>query len=136
MDISGYLSAADLERVLGAKWKFQRATLDGIKPTKGYNVVYFSQGKGEKFGVSLQVWRDQNLLDSRTRFNTLKNTYTDVVATNKVREQGFRAYYGGVVSLVFVDPRRPLLASVSCATRICKADALIELSRRVAERLR
>ncbi|MCO4760616.1 MAG: hypothetical protein KC502_03885 [Myxococcales bacterium] len=136
LDITGYLSSGDLERVFKKKWKFELEDLAGIKPDKGYNALYFTQGKRRKFGVSVQVWRDLNLIDSRTRFNTMKNTYTDVVATKKVAEQGFRAYYGGIVTLVFVDPRRPLLAAVSCSTRICNADALIELSRRVKERLR
>ncbi|HAN32859.1 MAG TPA: hypothetical protein DCQ06_14790 [Myxococcales bacterium] len=136
LDVTGYLTTVDLERVLGKRRRFVRQDLAGVKPSRAYNAVYFAPKRGGDFGISVQVWRDTNLIDSRTRFNSLKNTYTDVVATNRVTEQGFRAFYGGVVSLVFVDPRKPLLAAVSCSTKICKADKLIELCRRVAERLR
>jgi hypothetical protein len=136
LDISGYLSSADLERVLGKKQKFRRSTLPGIKPTKRYNAVYYAAARGKQFGVSVQIWKDINLIDSRTRYNTMRNTYTDVVETNRITAQGFRAFYADVVTLVFADPRRPLLAAVSCSIKVCTADAVIELSRRVAERMR
>ena len=64
------------------------------------------------------------------------HTYTDVVETNRITAQGFRAFYADVVTLVFADPRRPLLAAVSCSIKVCTANAVIELSRRVAERMR
>ena len=135
LDITGYLSAADLERVLGKKRKFRRSQLPGVSPSKGYNAVYYASKSGKSFGVSVQVWRDASLVDSRTRFNSMRNTYTDVVPTNKVTEQGFRAYFSGVVTLVFAEPRKPMVAAVSCAVKLCNPDAIIELSRRVAERL-
>lgn len=136
LDISGYLSIADLERVLDKKHSFRRSELPGLKATPDYNALYYADSRDKEFGVSVQVWRDRNLVDSRTRFNTLRNTYTDVVETNRVTAQGFRAYYGGVVTLVFADPRRPLLAAVSCSIKMCSANAAIELSRRVSERMR
>jgi len=136
LDITGYLSAADLERVLGGKLKFRRTKLPGKKAHKGYNSLYYADSKGKEFGVSVQVWRDRNLVDSRTRFNTMRNTYSEVVETNRVTAQGFRSFYGDVVSLVFADPRRPMLASVSCSIKFCTADSVIELSRRVAGRMR
>ena len=136
LDITGYLSAADLERVFGKKLKFRRTNLAGVKPHKGYNALYYADAKGKEFGVSVQVWRDRNLVDSRTRYNTMRNTYSDVVETNRVTAQGFRSFYGNVVSLVFADPRRPMLASVSCSIKFCTADSVIELSRRVAGRMR
>ncbi len=135
LDITGYLSAADLERVLGTKLKFRRKPLPGIKPHKGYNSLYYADARGKHFGVSVQVWRDRNLVDSRTRYNTMRASYSDVVETNRVTAQGFRAFYGNVVSLVFADPRRPMLAVVSCSIKFCTADSVIELSRRVAGRM-
>ena len=136
LDITGYLSAADLERVLGKKAKFRRTNLPGVAPSKGHNSLYYADAKGKEFGVSVQVWRDRNLVDSRTRYNTMRGTYSDVVETNRVTAQGFRAFYGGVVTLVFADARRPLVAAVSCSTKFCDANAVIELSRRVAGRMR
>ncbi len=136
LDIAGYLSAVDLERVLGKKLSFRRADLPGVSPASGYNALYYAPSRGAEFGVSVQVWQDRNLVDSRTRFSTLRNTYSNVAPTNKVAEMGFRAHFNGVVSLVFADPRRPVVASVSCSTRICDANALIELASRVAQRMR
>ena len=136
LDITGYLSAADIERVIGARAHLRRGDLPGTPPSPSYNALYFAPSKGDQFGVSAQVWRDTNLAESRTRFNTMRNTYSNVAPTNKIAEQGFRAFYGGVVSLVFADARRPLVASVSCATKVCTADQLIELASRVAQRLR
>jgi hypothetical protein len=136
LDITGYLSVADLERVLGPKVKLRRGDLPGTPPSPTHNSAYYAPQKGDGFGVALQVWRDPNLAESRTRFNTMRNTYSNVAPTNKIAEQGFRAFFGGVVTLVFADPRRPLVAAVSCSTKVCTADHLIELSKRVAERLR
>lgn len=136
LDISGYVSIADLERVIGPKIKLHRADLSGVAPSDGYNALYYQPDKGSEFGVAVQVWRDTGLSESRTRYNTMRNTYSNVAPTNKVTEQGFRSYFGSTVTLVFADPRRPLVAAVTCSTKFCNADALIELSHRVAERLR
>lgn len=136
LDITGYLSAVDITRVLGDKAKLRRGELPGAKPSPTYNVLYFQPEKGDQFGLAVQVWRDSNLAESRTRFNTMRNTYSNVAPTNKVTDQGFRAFFGGVVSLVFADQRRPLVVAVNCSTKTCTADQLIELSNRVNERLR
>lgn len=136
LDITGYLSSVDITRVLGDKAKLRRSELPGSKPSPTYNVLYFQPEKGDQFGLAVQVWRDSNLAESRTRFNTMRNTYSNVAPTNKVTDQGFRAFFGGVVSLVFADQRRPLVVAVNCSTKTCTADQLIELSNRVNERLR
>lgn len=136
LDVNGYLTAKDLELVVGTKIKFRRADLPGVAPSPTYNALYYQPEKGDQLGVAVQVWRDNNRAESITRFNTMRNTYSNVAPTNKVAEQGFRAFFGNVVSVVFADPRRPLIASVTCSTKICTADQLIELGRRVAERLR
>ncbi len=136
LDITGYLSAVDVARVLGDKAKLRRGDLPGALPSPVYNATYFQPDKGDHFGLAVQVWRDSNLAESRTRFNTMRNTYSDVAPTNKVTDQGFRAFFGGVVSLVFADPRRPLVVAVNCSTKVCTADQLIEIANRVNERLR
>lgn len=136
LDITGYLSAVDVARVLGDKAKLRRGDLPGSLPSPVYNATYFQPEKGDHFGLAVQVWRDSNLAESRTRFNTMRNTYSDVAPTNKVTDQGFRAFFGGVVSLVFADPRRPLVVAVNCSTKVCTADQLIEIANRVNERLR
>jgi hypothetical protein len=136
LDVSGYISAMDLELVLGTKQKFRRADLPGVPATSAYNALYYQPEKGDQFGVSVQVWRDGNLAESRTRFNTMRNTYSNVAPTNKVTEQGFRSFYSGVVTVVFADPRRPIVAAVACATKLCNADQLLHLARNVSERLR
>lgn len=135
LDVNGYIIAADLPKVIGSKQKFHRTELAGITPTPNYNAMYYAADKTDVFGVSVQVWRDPNLAESRTRFNTMKNSYSNVSPTNKVTDMGFRSFYANVVTLVFVDPRRPLLAAVSCSTKVCNGDQMIELARRVAERL-
>ena len=135
LDVNGYIIAADLPKVLGTKQKFHRTELVGINPSANYNAMFYAADKQDLFGVSVQVWRDPNLAESRTRFNTMKNSYSNVTPTNKVTDMGFRSYYGNVVTLVFVDPRRPLLAAISCSTKVCSGDQMIELARRVAERL-
>ncbi len=136
LDVSGYISAMDLELVLGTKQKFRRADLPGVPATPGYNALYYEPEKGDYFGVSVQVWRDSNLAESRTRFNTMRNTYSNVAPTNKVTEQGFRSFHSGVVTVVFADPRRPIVAAVACSTKLCNADQLLHLARNVSERLR
>jgi hypothetical protein len=135
LDVNGYIIAADLPKVLGTKQKFHRTELVGINPTPNYNAMFYATDKPDVFGVSVQVWRDANLAESRTRFNTMKNSYSNVSPTNKITDMGFRSFYGNVVTLVFVDPHRPLLAAISCSTKVCSGDQMIELARRVAERL-
>ena len=135
LDVNGHIIAADLPKVLGTKQKFHRTELVGITPTPAYNAMFYATDKPDQFGVSVQVWHDPNLAESRTRFNTMKNSYSNVTPTNKVTDMGFRSFYASVVTLVFVDPRRPLLAAVSCSAKVCTGDQMIELARRVAERL-
>lgn len=135
LDVNGYIIAADLPKVLGTKQKFHRTELVGVNPSPNYNAMFYATDKQDLFGVSVQVWRDPNLAESRTRFNTMKNSYSNVSPTNKITDMGFRSFYDNVVTLVFVDPRRPLLAAVSCSTKVCGGDQMIELARRVAERL-
>ncbi len=133
--MSGYVSTVDLEYVIGGKLKFRRGDLLGTPPSASYNTLYYMPDKGDGFGVAVQVWRDGNLAESRTRFNTMRNTWSNVAPTNRVTEQGFRSWFGDVVSVVFADPRRPLVAAVSCSKKLCNADKLIALASRVAERL-
>ncbi len=135
LDIMGYISIQDLELVIGGKAKFRRADLVGVAPSPNYNALFYEPEKGDQFGVALQVWRDPNVAESRTRFNTMRNTYSNVVATKAVTEQGFRSFYGNVVTLVFAHQTRPLIAAISCG-KICTADMIIELASRVSQRLR
>ena len=135
LDVNGYIFVDDLAKVVGTRQKFHRAELTGVTPSPNYNALFFAAEKFDLFGFAVQVWRDPNLAESRTRFNTMKNSYSNVTPTNKVTDMGFRAFYGAVVTLVFVDPRRPLVAAVSCSTKLCSGDQMIELARRVAERL-
>jgi len=135
LDIMGYVSIQDLELVIGGKVKFRRADLVGVAPSPNYNALFYEPEKGDQFGVALQVWRDPNVAESRTRFNTMRNTYSNVVATKAVTEQGFRSFYGNVVTLAFAHPTRPIIAAISCG-KICTADMIIELASRVSQRLR
>ncbi len=135
LDLTGFLTLRDLENTF-EKATFRRADLAGVRPNKGYNSIFFEPTKGDGFGVSLQVWRDANLIDSRTRFNTLKATSTNALDTTALPELGFRAYYGGVVTVTFVDARQPLVASLSCSTKLCKKEQIIRLARIVAERMK
>ena len=137
LEIGGFLTLRDLEHVFSKKKTFLRGNLPGVEPSKSHNTLYFEPQRGDAFGVAVQVWRDLNLIDSRTRFNTLKNTSTNVVTTAKVvGDQGFRSYFGGVVTLTFADARLPIVASVSCGIKTCEANDLVALALRVAERLR
>ena len=135
LDLTGFLTLRDLENTF-EKASFRRADLAGVRPTKSYNSIFFEPTKGDSFGVSLQVWRDANLIDSRTRFNTLKATSTHALDMTALPELGFRSYYGGVVTVTFVDARQPLVASLSCAVKLCKKEQIIRLARIVAERMK
>lgn len=135
LDVNGYISTADLEFVLGPKQKFRRTDLLGSQPAKNYNALYYAPQTGDQFGVSVQVWQDATVADSRVRFNSMRNSWSNVAPTNRITEGGFRAHFEGVVTMVFADPRRPLIAAVSCSTKICTGDQLAQLSQRVFERL-
>lgn len=135
LDVNGYISTADLEFVLGPKQKFRRTDLLGAQPSKSYNALYYAPQSGDQFGVSVQVWQDATVADSRVRFNSMRNSWSNVAPTNRIAEGGFRAHFEGVVTMVFADPRRPLIAAVSCSTKICSGDQLAQLSQRVYERL-
>lgn len=135
LDVNGYIGVSDLEFVLGGKAKFRRSDLVGTPAGPGYNALYYVPQKGDQFGVSVQIWQDNSVTDARARFNTMRNTWSNVAPTNRITEQGFRAHFEGVVTLVFADPRRPIVAAVSCSAKICTGDQLAALAGRVAERL-
>ncbi len=136
LDLTGFLTLRDLENRLEKAPLMRHDDLPGIKPTQGYNAIYFAPAKGNAFGVALQVWRDPSLIDSRTRFNTQKNTASNAVDTQVLGDLAFRSYFGGVVSLTFVDARQPLVATLSCSVKLCNKDQFIALARTVAERMR
>lgn len=136
LDLTGFLTLRDLENRLVKAPPMRHDDLPGIKPTQGYNAIYFTPAKGNAFGVALQVWRDPSLIDSRTRFNTQKNTASNAVDTQILGDLAFRSYFGGVVSLTFVDARQPLVATLSCSVKLCNKDQFIALARTVAERMR
>jgi hypothetical protein len=135
LDVNGYIGVSDLEFVLGGKAKFRRSDLVGTPAGTGYNALYYVPQKGDQFGVAVQIWQDNSVTDARARFNTMRNTWSNVAPTNRITEQGFRAHFEGVVTLVFADPRRPIVAAVSCSAKICTGDQLAALAGRVAERL-
>jgi hypothetical protein len=138
------LAGAELDRLLplaeavslsGAKSLKPGAPLSGLASVDGYGSVHYATPRGD-FGVALQVWRDETPRDAEDRYRRLRMQHhgaEDVTVFSPLR--GFFSGYGPIQSLTVGKPDKRLVATVSCAEKVCDHAVLLKLARAVEARL-
>jgi len=95
-DVARLLSLADAAEIVRKPRLRERGQLPGIAVVGGYNSAYFDLTP-DKFGLALQVWRDDTTRDTEDRFRRMRLQHPnaeDVDALKPVK--GFYAGYAEV----------------------------------------
>lgn len=130
------LTMTDIAAIAPAKARFQRAPLAGAPRTDDSDAILYRPEKGNGFGFALQLFRSRNALETRKRFDSLLASYPSAQEIASVSGKTFFSYWGDTIHIGFVQPSRNLTAIVSCGRDFCDSDKLMELSLKIAERLR
>ncbi|HNU67608.1 MAG TPA: hypothetical protein PKH54_00410 [Myxococcota bacterium] len=130
------LTMTDVAAIAPARARFQRAPLAGAPRTEDSDAILYRPEKGNGFGFSLQIFRSRNALETRKRFDSLLASYPSAQEIASVSGKTFFSYWGDTIHIGFVQPSRNLTAIVSCGRDFCDSDKLMELSTKIAERLR
>jgi hypothetical protein len=133
LPISHALNAVELKTLTGKS--FRADELVGQLPSSRYNTVYFRTGKGGDYGVSVQLWHEPALRDTRARYENMKSTYPNVTETGNVTHSSFFAHWGEVHHLVFMDLKKRRVVSVSAGNQTLTPDQLYAVATTVRDRL-
>ncbi len=135
LNVLNLLSLDDVRVVTESKIPLEEGRLTGVPRSPGYNNIYYADARGNRFGVAIQVWREDSIRDSRWRFQQLASTYPNVTANQAVTPQTFFSHWDDIYHLVFHNQGRRSSVAVSCGRHICDPEELVELARRVQSRL-
>ncbi|PJB37619.1 MAG: hypothetical protein CO108_20695 [Deltaproteobacteria bacterium CG_4_9_14_3_um_filter_63_12] len=135
LNIAAALEKSDIREAVGYLGLLEEATIVGQPENKQYGVTrWSSEGKNE-FGFGLQVWKPGSSNTAVKRFDDLYAQSMGGEQTKDVGDSSFRTEHHDLRSIVFLDRRRSLVASLTCDKSLCTFDQLVELSRRVKRRL-
>lgn len=131
LPISHALSGKELTEMTGQR--FKPAILEGQFPTPRYNSLYYEAERGSKLGVSVQLWHEPALKDTRARYEQMKVSYPNAQETGNITNYTFFSHWGEVYHMVFMDLKRRRVAAVS--TETLTPNQLFTVATRVRDRL-
>ncbi len=133
LPISHALNAVELKTLTGKR--FQPDELPGQPATSRHNTVYFKPLKSNEYGVSVQLWHEPALRDTRARYENMKSTYPNVTETGNVTNSSFFAHWGAIHHLVFMDLKKRRVISVSAGNQTLTPEQLYAVATKVRDRL-
>jgi hypothetical protein len=134
-ELERLLPLAEAVSLSGAKSLKPGAPLSGLAAVDGHGSVHYATTRGD-FGVSLQIWRDESPRDAEDRFRRLRMQHhgaEDVAVFSPLR--GFFSGYGPMQSLTVGKPDKRVIATVTCAEKVCNHATLLKIARAVEARL-
>ena len=136
LELGALLSLDEVTSVTKTRARLEQGALQGIQPHSGYNSVYYRDRKDDRFGVSVQVWKDPRTVSPMWRFGQMTKTFPNVTENSAVTAKTFFAYWGDVYFLVYLVEKQRMTVALTCGNHICAdPEHLVALGRRVAERL-
>ena len=137
LDLTNAMTRADIKNSTGYRGILRPGPLVGIEPGLNYGAVRLKPNARDKFGVALQVWREPNPGAQSRKFNDLLRQYPDSKRSREMGDSAFRANWGGLNYLVWLNRKSRFIAAVSCSSDICKDDAAtLALARTVAPKIK
>jgi hypothetical protein len=134
--ISNGLHAKELTQLTGKT--FREVSLAGQEPSPNYNVIRFNQDS-KHYGVSVQVWQETQLRDTRARYENMKTSYPNVSVTGNVTSDTFFAHWGSnkkkLYYLVFMELKKRKVISVTADSTSLEPNQLFVIATRVRDRL-
>jgi hypothetical protein len=121
--------------ITNAKGLMDAGVLPGIATGEGYASIHYRGTAADKFGVSLQVWRDPARREADDRFRRMRLQYPNAEDVRALPAKAFFAHFSGIQMLTFVDSVKRVVATVACAEAICSHDQLTKLAMAGREQL-
>lgn len=132
--VADLLTHADIRSIARYDGALTVTGLDGIEPNPEYNALRLASDAG--YGFAVQLWQPPELRRAEERYNTLQETYIQVIAdADPVTTRAFRGAYEGIRHYVFLDQRSRSVGIVTCQANLCDNLQLRELAERVVSRL-
>ena len=136
-DLAAALTRGSVRSATGYTKMLRPGPLVGINTDKSYDALRLRPTDRNKFGVALQVWREKNPGAQSRKFNDLLRQYPDSKRTRDIGDTSFKAAWGGMSYIVWLDRKNKLIAAISCDGDICKDDAAaLKLASGVSKKLR
>lgn len=121
------LSIADLVAIVHSKGWVSRGAIPGENPDESRNSIYYEKpGTGRI--VSLQLWKLERQ-QAISHWNNMLATWPNAqIQENLVSQDTFFWNRSHLFGLVFLDPAKGCVVSVSCHTEICTDTQLLQLA--------
>ncbi|HOE82967.1 MAG TPA: hypothetical protein PK329_08400 [Myxococcota bacterium] len=133
-DLRLLLTINDIKELTSSKVNLRRVPLVGIEPSPKVDSIMYAPVKGNKYGVGLQVFREDSAIFSRDRFNAMLASYPSAVEIAAIAGRTFFAYRDDLLYVGFILPAKNLVFVLSCSRSICNSDSLYELAKKVSSR--
>ena len=128
MDLTKYITQADVRKIVSNDTLVQEGGLSGIEPSDRYNSVYFALPVRSSFGISVQIWRDKTRRDANTRFRRMRAQYANAEDSTAPTAKSFFSQWDEILTLSFADLTKRIVVSVSCSAKLCKPKQLMALA--------
>ena len=133
-DLRLLLTINDIKELASSKVNLRRVPLVGIEPSPKVDSIMYAPVKGNKYGVGLQVFREDSAVFTRDRFNSMLASYPSAVEIAAIAGRTFFAYRDDLLYVGFILPAKNLVFVLSCSRSICNSDSLYELAKKVSSR--
>ncbi len=136
LDIGNPITRADVKDATGYRGILRPGELIGIEPDANYNATRLKPNSRDRFGVSLQVWRETNPGAQSRRFNDLLRQYPASQRNRDIGDSAFLASWGGLNYVVWLNRKSRFIAVIACSDDICQdGKAAMALAQRVDPRI-
>jgi hypothetical protein len=125
-----------IKQATGYRPALRPAPLAGQSATPAYNFMRLQPGTRRNFGVSLQIWREDNPGAQSRFFNELLRQYPEARRARALGDSSFQAGWEELHYLAWLDRKKRYIAVLTCDKRICTKDKqTTALARKLADRL-
>ena len=122
LKVDSVLSRTDVKAATGYRGILRPGELDGINAEANYNALRLTPTSRSQFGVAVQLWRETNPGAQSRRFNDLLRQYPGSERIRDIGDSAFRASFGELRYLVWLDRKRRVTIALTCDDKVCKGE--------------
>jgi hypothetical protein len=137
-DIDRILTPLDVNQIAGKKISFESGVpLPGIPASDTYRSLFYNpKGKKDKFGFGIQIWKLSDPLKAKQKYQDLLYTIPHAQDVIPVANQTLFGYWEDILYISFSSLMDNFVVMISCNREICNSDAIYNLGKLVAGRLK